>query len=152
MTPSLISSKIVSDRIEWVRGMNRGIRSLPLSSYEEFAADPRNVASAESYLRRGIEAMFDLCRHLLAKGFGIGTLEYKEIAGEMSRLGIFAANEGQLLRDIAGYRNRMVHFYHEISAKELYRICSDQLDDLEHLLDTVVKWIRSHPDKIDDRL
>jgi len=32
-------------------------------------SDPRNVASAESYLRRGLEALLDLGRHLLAKGF-----------------------------------------------------------------------------------
>ena len=152
MTPSRIVSKIVSDRIEWVRSMNRGIRSLPLSSYEEFTADPRNIASAESYLRRGIEALFDLCRHILAKGFGRGALEYKEIAEEMSRLEILNENEERLLRDIAGYRNRMVHFYHEISTKELYEICRNQLGGLDHLLDTVVKWIRANSDRIDDRL
>lgn len=36
-----------------------------------------------------------------------------------------------LLKILAGYRNRMVHFYHEITPKELYEICSGELEDIE---------------------
>jgi hypothetical protein len=60
--------------------MLAALRALPLSSYEQFAADPRNPAAAESFLRRGLEALLDLGRHVLAKRFGRATTEYREIA------------------------------------------------------------------------
>ena len=70
MTPSLINAAVVADRMTWVTAMLDGIRALPLRSREEFDGDARNAAAAESYLRRALEALLDLGRHVLAKGFG----------------------------------------------------------------------------------
>jgi len=35
------------------------------------------------------------------------------------------------LVEMAGYRNRLVHFYEEITPKELYQIITQDLNDLE---------------------
>lgn len=75
MTPGPISKKVVSDRLDWIEKMLAEIRSLPLHDYKNFIGDKRNVWSAESYLRRSLEALFDLGRHLLARGFKMGVSE-----------------------------------------------------------------------------
>ena len=149
MTPSRLRATTVLERIAWITQMLAGIRALPLDDFSVFQADPRNVASAESYLRRGLEALLDLGRHLLAKGFGIAVTEYKEIANTAIQVGVLDQDTGSLLRDLAGYRNRLVHFYDAVSDRELYDICSKQSGDIEIVLTALVKWIREHPDKID---
>ena len=53
---------------------------------------------------------------------------------------------------IAGYRNRLVHFYEEMSKNELYEICSSQLADVRSLLDALLQWVRRHPELIDTEL
>lgn len=70
MTPGLLSKRVVSDRLSWVAQMVQEIRALPLTDRAAFLADRRNVWMADSCLRRGLEALFDLGRHILAKGFG----------------------------------------------------------------------------------
>jgi len=77
MNPGL-QEKVITERVAWIREMLAGIRSLPLASYEEFVSDRRNIAAAESYLRRALEALLDLGRHLLAKGFALAVSEYRE--------------------------------------------------------------------------
>lgn len=67
--------------------MLAGLRALPLESLEAFASDPRNTASAESYLRRALEGLLDLGRHVLTKGFGRATMEYEEIAEGLADVG-----------------------------------------------------------------
>jgi hypothetical protein len=52
------------------------IRSLPIDALETFKADPRTPAAAESYLRRGLEALLDLGCQILAKGFGRAPADY----------------------------------------------------------------------------
>ncbi len=71
MSPSRIDLKVVGDRLGYAEECLEGLRGLPAGSREEFLADHRNAWSADSLLRRGIEAIFDTARHLLAKGFGI---------------------------------------------------------------------------------
>jgi hypothetical protein len=46
------------------------IEMLPLSDHDQFMADSRNVWTAESCLRHGLEALLDVGRHILAKRFG----------------------------------------------------------------------------------
>jgi len=152
VTPKHISKRVAVDRLETVRFLLSEIRSLPLQNREAFFSDRRNVWAAESCLRRGLEALFDLGRHILAAAFGEGIGEYKEIAAKLFDQGILTSKEAELFRVLAGYRNRLVHFYHEISRDELFEICSGQLADLEVIADAFRRWIREHPEKIDQPL
>ncbi len=94
----------------------------------------------------------DLGRHILAKGFGEGISEYKQIGIHLEKRGILSEEEGQLFRKLAGYRNRMVHFYQEISDEDLYRICSSQIDDIEKITKAMIDWVKAHPKMVDENL
>jgi uncharacterized protein YutE (UPF0331/DUF86 family) len=152
MMSETISKRVVSDRLAWVDRMVSEIRALPLEDRAAFFSDRRNLWAAESCLRRGLEALLDLGRHILAKGFGTGVSEYKEIALRLAEHDVLAAQDADLLRVLAGYRNRLVHFYHEIGPDELYEICAFRLTDLEHLATAYREWLRKHPDQLDERL
>ena len=152
MTKSKISQRIAADRTAWIERMLHEIRALPLEDAEAFFADTRNVWAAESCLRRAIEALLDLGRHLLAKGFGVGVTEYKQIAGALLEAGVVDAPVAEFLTTLAGYRNRLVHFYHEVSQEELHGICSTELADIEAALSSLKHWLRNHPEFLDTGL
>lgn len=152
MTPQKISQRIVLDRLDWVQRMVAEIEKLPLSNRDLFMADSRNVWTAESCLRRGLEALLDTGRHILAKGFATGVTEYKEVARQLGEKGVLSQDDVVLLQVLAGYRNRMVHFYHEISAEELYEICALQLSDLNRIAQAYANWLKQHPELLDDKL
>lgn len=152
MSPEKLSKRVIGDRLAWLDKMVAEIRTLPLESYEEFSANQRDVWAAESCLRRALEAIFDLGRHVLAKGFGQGVTEYKQIAHELDRVGVLSHSRAGLLSTLAGYRNRLVHFYHEVTSEELYEICRENLDDLLEMKKAFVEWINKNPDQIDETL
>ena len=79
MKSGRVSSRVVVGRLEMADRLLQAIRSLPLENRDTFLADQRNIGAAESYLRRGLEALLDIGRHILAKGFGVAVSEYKEI-------------------------------------------------------------------------
>lgn len=105
-----VSEKVVTGRLAWMQERLAGISALPLEAEAAFIQDPRNVAAAESYLRRALEALLDLGRHVLARGFGQAVSEYKEIPQGLREVELLADDEARLMRDMAGYRNRLVHF------------------------------------------
>jgi uncharacterized protein YutE (UPF0331/DUF86 family) len=152
MSPGKLNKRVIGDRLAWLDKMVAEIRALPLESFEEFSATPKNVWAAESCLRRALESIFDLGRHILAKGFGMGVTEYKQIASELEKAGVLSRHQTRLLATLAGYRNRMVHFYHEVTFEELYDICHGELDDLLMIRNAFLEWIERNPDKIDETL
>lgn len=145
MTKTSIRAQVVGERAAYIREMIRLIRKLPLDAFDRFTGDRRNIAAAESYLRRALESLFDLSRHILAKGFAQTPAEYEEIIRALVEQNILSNEEGRRMREIAGYRNRMVHFYHEITSREMFDICRSGLDDVEELLSTILRWLKENP-------
>lgn len=147
-----ISRRVLQDRLNYAEQMIEKITALPLADRDTFFADERNVWTVESCLRRALEALLDAGRHILAKRFGIGVSEYKQIAIELGHYGVLNAQEQVLLRILAGYRNRMVHFYHEIGQDELYEIATTHLDDLRKIATALLTWVNSHPEAVAEDL
>jgi uncharacterized protein YutE (UPF0331/DUF86 family) len=155
MTTGHLDFKVVSDRLDIVQDCLQRLRALPTSSLDEFTSDYRNPAAAESLLRRSLEALLDIARHLLAKGFGKAPLEYRQAAQ--------LARDNHLVLDpqtadrfllLAGYRNRMTHFYAEVTPAELYGIVSSQLGDVEavaeELRQAAIRLDSGAPDRSSD--
>ena len=63
------------------------------------------VATGESYLRRALEALLDLARHVLAKGFARGPAEHAEVARQLGEVGVVTGRQSQRLVLMARYRN-----------------------------------------------
>lgn len=152
MTPGRLSAKVVAERSEWIRKMLEGLRALPLDTLSSFRADPRTIPAAESFLRRALEALLDLGRHVLAKGFGDAPAEYREVARQLGAREVLEPDEAELFGRMAGYRNRLVHFYDEVSEEELHEICTARLAEIERILGGIQRWIRDHPDRVDSGL
>lgn len=132
MTQGKIDLKVVQDRLAVIREYMDVLRILPTDSPEIFMADPRNAASAESLLRRAIEALLDIARHLLARGFGRSSLEYRQTAELAIQQGLILDPEiGKQFLKMAGYRNRLTHLYAEVTSEELYTNVRDYSGDIE---------------------
>ena len=151
MSPDNIREAVVAAKAELIEEMLAGIATLPLASEEELTADPRMLAAAESFLRRALEALLDLGR-LLAKGFGIAAAEYKAIPRELEQVGVLTPDLAARLLQMAGYRNRLIHLYDEVTPGELYHILTHHLGDVAAVLDALRHWITLHPERVDRAL
>jgi uncharacterized protein YutE (UPF0331/DUF86 family) len=116
----------------------------------EFLADERNPAAADSFLRRSIEAMFDIARHILSKTYEFKSLEYKDIAQALGAKNIVSPEYAETLVKMAGYRNRMVHYYKEIKPDELYDILQRDLGDVERFLVELERFLTNYRRQVGD--
>jgi uncharacterized protein YutE (UPF0331/DUF86 family) len=58
--------------------------------------------------------------------------------------------DGSLLKVLAGYSNRLVHFYHEITAEELYEICKNELDEILKIKTAFLDWLKVNSQYVDN--
>jgi uncharacterized protein YutE (UPF0331/DUF86 family) len=152
MSPGRLDENVVRGKLEVLREMLRGIESLPLATLADLTGDPHMLAAGESYLRRALEALLDLGRHLLAKGFGIAAVEFKSIPRRLAEVGVLDEEQAALLTEMAGYRNRLVHEYHRVQADELHRILSERRGDLADLAEVLRAWVLRNLERLDRSL
>lgn len=139
----MIDQVLVKQRLSMIEKNCRELEELKLLSKEEFLTS-RNSAAAESFLRRSLEAVFDVGRHILAKtGGNEMAREYKSIAHGLADINAVDSNLRNTLVKMAGYRNRMVHLYHQVTNEELYDIVQENLDDLRQFISQVLQYIKS---------
>lgn len=121
-----------------------------MSSFEfqEFSTGS-SFKLAQFHLHRALEGVFNISAHILSRLPGKQATTYKEIATKLGESGIvdkdFADNKLVLM---AKYRNRLVHFYADISAKEIYDILRNNLDDF-NIFSSAVKNLLENPNKFD---
>lgn len=61
-------------------------------------------------------------------------MEYKEVARLAGEKGLLTDPElKQRFIEIAGFRNRLTHYYHEITPEEVYEVTTSGVADLEAL-------------------
>ena len=117
---------------------------------EQFINDRDKFAVAEHYLRRALEAVFDIGGHIVSRypySPGKRPKSIKEIATELGNRKIIDSKFAEdKLVEMAGYRNRLVHFYDEITPKELYQIITKDLGDLEIFAQSVVRMVNKPED------
>lgn len=120
------------------------LAQLPLKT---FMADEDTFALAQFYLRQALEGVFHISEHILSHRDGGRAREYKEIARKLGEQGIIDqsfANE-QLVK-MAGYRNRLTHFYADITPQEMYQILHEDLADFR-AFEQAIKRILENPQK-----
>ena len=101
---------------------------------------------AQFHLHRALEGVFNISSLLLSRIPGATATQYKEIALKMGEYGLvpkdFAKNR---LTEMAKYRNRLVHFYAQVTAEELYKIIHKDLKDFDIFL-SAIKSVLQKPD------
>jgi uncharacterized protein YutE (UPF0331/DUF86 family) len=142
----MIKSDMVRERLTLIQeaaSVLENVASLPLDA---FTTDLRNPATAESYLRRALEAVFDVGRHLLAVSGGTSlATEYKGIARGLGEKHIVDTDLASTLVYMAGYRNRLVHLYAQVTPSELHQIIRANTCDLRSFVRSVEAWLARHP-------
>lgn len=144
-----VNVSMLTGRIDVIRVALSRLQELSQLSRENFLKDYKNPAAAETFLRHCLEAIFDIGRHILAKTGKVRlTHEYKDIARGLGEGGVISKALMQKLIEMAGYRNRIVHFYHEITNEEFYNILQNDLNDIQSFLEEIGKFIkRYHEDQ-----
>jgi uncharacterized protein YutE (UPF0331/DUF86 family) len=125
-----LNREVLQTRISYIEDSVRSLERFKGVSYEDFHANLDNFRIAFYDLHRALEAVMDIGSHILSRIPGARPSSYKDIPRLLEKHKIipadFAANS---LTKMAGYRNRMVHFYGEITEKEIFDIIQGELGD-----------------------
>lgn len=143
MVISSLNIKLIEDRLGFVNKAVAKLKELSVLSEANFINSDA-PAIAESYLRRSLEAIFDIGRHIIARTADKAIVEYKGIACALGELGVITKDHGSRLTLMAGYRNRLVHFYSEVSDKELLSILKNNVSDIEEFVKQIKVFIEKY--------
>lgn len=114
------------------------------SSKKKFLENEDTYGLIEHHLRRALKGLLSCGSHILSRIPGAKFDEYATISSQLGKYGILPKRFKEKAIEMAKYRNRLVHFYHEVSKEELFEILQNYLEDLKKFHLFLLNFAKSH--------
>lgn len=129
----------VRQKLQYIRSQVRELERFTDMDEETFSKHPYYAPAATRMLQVAIEAMLDLCAHVIAReGWGLPK-SYREIVLLAAQHGLIPADQRENYLQMARFRNRLVHLYDRVEDTEVLQFIKDHLGDFRPLVTAVVR-------------
>lgn len=117
------------------------LQALSKRSQEEFLSDPDKIASAKYHFIVAIETCIDMCNHVISRNGYRVPEDYADTFKVMEEVGAFPFDFSEELKNMAKFRNRLVHLYWEVDDSQVFEILQSKLGDFKRFLDSIAKFL-----------
>jgi uncharacterized protein YutE (UPF0331/DUF86 family) len=121
------------------------ITQLAATEQTVFLADRRNSLALRYLIIQAVEAVADICQHILAQQAGIICEGYVDCIVKAGTQGIISAALAQPLRRLAALRNMLVHRYWIADDIRLYVETRAHQHDLDTFRQDIEIFLQQHP-------
>ncbi|MGI9861722.1 DUF86 domain-containing protein [Moorella naiadis] len=137
----MFNEELIAERLGIIQRAMQRLQLLASLSREQFLQDEDTVDIAENRLRRALEALFDLGRHIVVKSGLAVPADYRTIIERLRDNDILPSDFAPQILGMAGYRNRLVHEYNKVTPAELYEILQNRLGDFTVFCQHIVNYL-----------
>ena len=106
---------------------------------KEFLEDKILIGSAKYYLQVSIECCLDVANHIIASEKYRAPKDYADTFSVLGETGVIEKELCQNLKQMAKFRNRLVHLYAEIENNSIYAYIKNDLKDIRTFRHTIIK-------------
>lgn len=115
------------------------LRTIAKTPINDFLKDKILIGSAKYYLQVSIEACLDVANHIIASERFRAPSDYADSFKVLEEAGVVPPDLGQNLRQMAKFRNRLVHLYGEIDNANVYEFIKEDLKDIDEIKSIILK-------------
>lgn len=109
------------------------------TSKDDFLTDKILIGSAKYYLQVSIECCLDVANQIIASERLRAPRDYPDTFMVIQEEGLISPELGSRLRQMAKFRNRLVHLYGEIDDAYVYEYIKGDLKDIEEFKTLIIK-------------
>mgnify|MGYP002406428873 FL=1 len=134
-----IDKNKLRQKLQFMRENIAHLRYFQEMTLEEFSREVINEYAATRMLQIIIEAMLDICAHIIAReGWGLPK-SYGELVALASQHDLIPREMKETYQSMVHFRNRVVHLYDNVDKQEIYDIIQNHLDDFQPFMQRLIE-------------
>jgi uncharacterized protein YutE (UPF0331/DUF86 family) len=126
----VVSVEKINDKLKQLDEFLAILKDVPKASRDEFLNDKILMGGAKYYLQVSIECCLDIANHIIAAECFRAPKDYADSFKVLEENQVLDENLGIKLRQMAKFRNRLVHLYGEIDDAYVYQFIEKDLQDI----------------------
>lgn len=140
MNPGQLDARVVRRHLSALRGVLRNLRAHQGRSAAELATNADLRWMVERGLQLAAQNVLDVATHVAAAR-GQDAPDYASAILGLGDGGVLTPDAARSLRDLAGFRNVLVHGYLDVDLQVVEEVLGTRLDELEAFADSVQVWL-----------
>ncbi|MGB9663282.1 MAG: type VII toxin-antitoxin system HepT family RNase toxin [Moorellaceae bacterium] len=134
-----VDKEKIRQKLQFMRQELRKLKKFQDMNFSQFETNSLYEAAATRMLQVTIEAMLDICAHLVAReGWGLPKT-YVETIELVARHGLIPPELIDTYKAMARFRNRVVHLYDEVNSAEIWNIIQNHLEDFKPFIAGIIQ-------------
>jgi len=139
--PQFDQNKIATLISEFRKSVQR-LKSLATLTEKDFLKDPDKIGSAKYHFIVAIETCIDMGNHIIARNGYRLPEDYGDTFQSLAEAGALDEGFALELRNMAKFRNRLVHLYWEVNDNKLYEILQSRIGDFKKFLNSMATFLK----------
>lgn len=135
----MVNKEILLQKITLIEENIKKLDYLSSMSEEEFLGKFYYIESAKHLLQVSIEAMLDVAHHIIARERYRSPQTYAEAFLILIENNILPKEKEKNYLQMSKFRNRVVHLYHEVDEKDIYKILEQGKADFKEFVKEILK-------------
>ncbi len=137
-----IDKELIRRKLESLREYIQRLEELKALNKQNFLGDHHNFGLAEHYLQLSIEIVLDVCRHLVV-ALNIKTPEdSRGLFQILAEQNILTGKFSEKNKNMAGFRNRLVHEYSEVDHGRVYTYLQNYFGEFEIFIVEISRYLQ----------
>ncbi len=137
----MIDENKVLAKIRVIKENKAKLEKLKEVPKEVFIKDFEKYDSAKYNLQTAIEAMLDICNHIISRGsYGVPKTNADAFV-ILCKNEVLSPEMQSTYVAMARFRNRVVHLYEQIDTRDVYKYVVEGISDLESFVDEITRML-----------
>ena len=126
----MVSIEKITDKLEQLDEFLDVLSEIKRNSIDSFLKDKILIGGAKYYLQVSIECCLDIANHIIAAQGFRAPKDYADSFKVLEEENLLNDSLGTKLRQMAKFRNRLVHLYGEIDNTYVYSFIEHDMQDI----------------------
>lgn len=135
----MVDKELLQRKITFIEENIKKMEYLSSLSEKEFGEKFYYIESAKHLLQISIEAMLDIAHHIIARERYRSPQTYAEAFLILIENQVLPKERKKNFLQMAKFRNRVVHLYHEVDEKDIYQILCAGKEDFKEFVRAIIK-------------
>jgi len=121
------------------------IKSITAVEEEVFVKNQKDIYSLRYLLIAAVEAMANICNHILTRVTGQMPKGYPDCFEKLSDAKIITKDLSDMLKKAASLRNIIIHKYWEVDDRKVFKSVKENISDFEEFLRQINEFMKKIP-------
>lgn len=138
----MIDKEVIMKKTQELSRYVKELEELKNLSLEEVSLSLQKTWSIEHGLQLAIQSVIDIGNHILAALGENHIEEYVDIIDKLGEKEIIPVSFAKQIRDMAGFRNILVHEYIKVDLNQVYRVLQNRLGDFQKFISYINNYLK----------